>query len=76
MLGKALFTPVNLGLIAIIAFVSGLLAYRMYRSREGFDQWNIPMTVVDFARSPSKLPAVLKPPMVTDHDYFYDRFGG
>ncbi len=73
---KSFFSPVNLGLIAIIAFVAGLIAFRTYRSREGFDQWSIPMTVVDFARSPSKLPVVVKQPLVTDHDYFYDRFGG
>ncbi len=73
---KAFMTPANAGLIAIIAFAVGLIAYRLFSRRESFSQWNIPMTVADFAKSPSKLQAVFKPPMVTDHDYYYDRFGG
>lgn len=70
-----LMTPMNIGLIALIAFAVGMTIVLM-RRREQFDQWNIPMTVAEFSNLPRKLPEVTKMPMVTDHDYYYDQFGG
>jgi hypothetical protein len=69
-------TPMYMGLIAFIAFVVGFLALDAFRRRESFSEWDIPMTVADHVRSPRKLARVPKYPMVTDHDYYYDRFGG
>lgn len=75
MLAK-LQSPLYLGLIAFIAFVVGFLALDAFRSREGFSEWNVPMTVASYATMPKKLDNVKNYPMVTDHDFYYNRFGG
>jgi hypothetical protein len=75
MLGK-LGTPLYMGLIAFIAFVVGFLALDAFRNRENFSQWNVPMTVADYAKMPKKLDNVKNYPMVTDHDFYYNRYGG
>jgi len=75
MLGK-LGTPLYMGLIAFIAFVVGFLALDAFRNRENFSQWNVPMDFVDYAKMPKKLDNVKNYPMVTDHDFYYNRYGG
>lgn len=71
-------TPLYMGLIAFVAFVVGFLALDAFRTRtrEKFSEWDIPMTVAAHAASPKKLDRVRNYPMVTDHDYYYGRFGG
>jgi hypothetical protein len=70
-------TPMYMGLIAFIAFVVGFLALNAVRDRrEPFSEWDIPMTVADHVNSPRRLARVPKYPLVTDHDYYYERFGG
>lgn len=66
-------TPMYIGLIALIAFVVGVFAFG---GRERFTQMNVPMTVAEFKNLPKKLGPVKQYPYVTDHDYYYGRFGG
>lgn len=68
-------TPMYLGLIAFVAFVIGLYSFSGHRE-EMFTQWNVPMTVGELNALPKKLKAVQQYPMVTDHDYYYAKFGG
>ncbi len=68
-------TPLYMGLIAFIAFVVGFFVLNAFRT-EKFSEWDIPMTVAAHAASPKKLDRVRNHPLVTDHDYYYGRFGG
>lgn len=72
---SALKDPMNIALLAIIAFAIGMTIVLMKR-RESFSEWNIPLTVVEFAQSPKQLSPVYKSPVITDHDYYYNQFGG
>lgn len=66
-------TPMYIGLIALIAFAAGVL---VLGGREKFTQMNVPMTVAEFKKLPPTLPPVKQYPYVTDHDYYYGKFGG
>jgi hypothetical protein len=66
-------TPMYIGLIMFIAFVAGVL---VLSGREKFTQMDVPMTIAEFKKLPAKLGPVKQYPYVTDHDYYYGRFGG
>lgn len=66
-------TPMYIGLIMFIAFVAGVFAFG---NRERFTQMNVPMTIDEFKKLPARLAPVRQYPYVTDHDYYYRKFGG